>query len=146
MKFEKVFEVKWADVDQNKHVRHSAYYDYGAYVRVRFFTEHGYGAQQFDEIGLGPILFKEVCHFIKEIGPDDTVRVNILKGEINEDASRWTLHHEIFNQDELKVAHITGTGAWMDTGKRKLTAPPPDLAEALHDLPPGEEYVYKREG
>lgn len=144
MKFEKIFEVKWADVDQNRHVRHSAYYDYGAYVRIRFITESGYGAKKSDEIHLGLILFKEECHFIREISPDDKVRVNILKGDINKDGSRWTVYHEIYNQNEEKVAHIKAIGAWMDTSKRKLTIPPADLANAFHKLSTGEDYVYKK--
>lgn len=144
MKFEKVFEVKWADVDQNRHVRHSAYYDYGAYVRIRLITETGYGAQKSDEIHLGLILFQEHCHFIKEISPDDQVRVNMLKGDINNDGSRWTVYHEIYNQHEEKVAHIKATGAWMNTKKRKLMTPPADLAKAFHKLPVGEDYIYKK--
>lgn len=144
MKFEKTIEVKWADVDQNRHVRHSAYYDYGAFVRIRFITEAGYGAKKCEEIKLGPILFKEECSFIKEINPDDTLRVNMLKGQISEDVSRWTVYHEIYNQTGEKVAHIKATGAWMDTEKRKLTIPPKDLAKAFNDLPIGEDYSYKK--
>ena len=144
IKFEKTFEVKWSDVDQNRHVRHSAYYDYGAHVRIRFITESGYGAQKSDEIKLGLILFKEECSFIKEISPDDILRVNMLKGEINDDCSRWVIYHEIYNQHDQKVAHITGKGAWMNTEKRKTTSPPKDLANAFHQLPVGEDFVYKK--
>jgi acyl-CoA thioester hydrolase len=144
MKFEKKFEVKWADLDPNGHVRHSAYYDYGGYIRIRFISESGYGQKKLAELKLGPILFKEECHFIKEIGMGDVLRVNILKGEISSDCSRWIVHHEIFSQDEQKVAHITAQGAWLNTEKRILTSPPTDLAKAFHRLPPGEGFNYKR--
>lgn len=144
MKFEKTIEVRWADVDQNKHVRHSAYYDYGAHVRVRFISEAGYGSQKFDEIKIGPILFKEECSFIREIMPDDILRINMLKGKINIDCSRWIVYHEIYNQHNQKLAHIKAKGAWMDTEKRKITSPPIDLANAFHQLPFGEDYVYKK--
>lgn len=142
--FEKIIEVKWADVDQNRHVRHSAYYDYGAFVRIRFISESGFDAHKLSDLKIGPILFKEECSFIKEIHPDDILRVNVLNGETSEDGARWTLHHELFNQHNNKVAHITAIGAWMDTEKRRLTTPPQKLADAFNSLQSGEDYVYQK--
>lgn len=142
--FEKIIEVKWADVDQNKHVRHSAYYDYGAFVRIKFISGSGFDANKMSNLQLGPILFKEECSFIREIHPDDTLRVNVLIGSTTEDGSRWILHHEIYNQHNNKVAHITAKGAWMDLEKRKLTTPPQKLADAFRNLPSGEDYVYQK--
>jgi acyl-CoA thioester hydrolase len=142
--FEKKIEIKWADVDQNRHVRHSAYYDYGAFVRIKFMSEAGFGAYKMSELNIGPILFKEGCSFIKEVHPDDILRVNVLGGSMSEDGSRWTLYHELFNQNNEKVAHISAVGAWMDTEKRKLTTPPIELAKAFQSLTYGEEYVYKK--
>lgn len=143
MKFEKEIEVRWSDVDPNRHVRHSSYYEYGAHVRIRFFAENGFDAGKMKELKMGPVLFKEECSFIKEIQPDDTILINILKGDILPDCSKWTLHHEIFGQNG-KSAHITISGAWLDLDKRKLTVPPKELAELFHKLPEGEEYVYRK--
>ena len=39
--FEKKPEIRWSDLDPNYHVKHSAYYDYGAYSRISFFNDHG---------------------------------------------------------------------------------------------------------
>ena len=143
-KFEKSIEVKWADVDQNRHVRHSAYYDYGAFVRVKFITHSGFDAKALGKLKIGPILFKEECSFIKEIHPDDTLRVNMLNGLSNNDGARWIVHHEIFNQHNEKVAHMTAKGAWMDLEKRKLTMPPKELAVAFNSLEVGNDYSYKK--
>ncbi len=143
-KFEKKIEVRWSDSDQNRHVRHSSYYDYGAHARIRFFMERGFDFSQLEELRIGPILFKEECSFIREIRPDDTITINILKGKVTEDGSRWILHHEIFDQHGEKKAHITVKGAWIDLDRRKLTNPPLGLAEAFLELPPGEEYVYQK--
>lgn len=142
--FEKVIEVRWADVDQNGHVRHSAYNDYGAHVRIKLFSEFGFGADKMKALNLGPILFHEECSFIREIKPDDTVRVNVLRGQMKPDGSRWIIHHEIFNQDNVKVAHISVKGAWIDTDKRTLTVPPAELAEIFNRLPEGSHFVYKK--
>lgn len=143
-KFKKTIHVRWSDCDPNRHVRHSAYYDYGAHVRIRFFSELGFSADKMNALNLGPILFKEECSFIKEIRPEDTVTVNVLKGEITPDGARWKLHHEIYNQHGEKSAHITIKGAWLDLKARKLTLPPIELAQAMHELTAGEDYVYRK--
>ncbi|MFO0488582.1 MAG: hypothetical protein ACK5ZY_09960, partial [Cyclobacteriaceae bacterium] len=40
-KFLLPIQVRWSDIDQNRHLRHSAYYDYGATVRIACFSQHG---------------------------------------------------------------------------------------------------------
>lgn len=141
--FRTKIEVRWADVDQNRHVRHSAYYDYGAHCRTRFFNSIGYDVNKISAHNIGPILFKEECSFIKEIQIDETLYVNMLKGAILPDGSRWTLHHEIFNDKDEKKAHLTVKGAWMDLSLRRLTIPPNELVEAFHSLTLGEAFTYK---
>lgn len=136
--------VRWADADPNLHVRHSSYYDYGAHARIMLFDHLGYGLDEFNELRLGPILFSESCQFIRELHPNRPITVNTLRGDIRADGARWTLYHEIFNHNEEKAAHIKITGAWIDLDKRKLTIPPPDMAEGLLALPFGEDYVYKK--
>lgn len=144
-KYEKEIEVRWADVDANRHVRHSAYYDYGAHIRIRFFADIGFDGNKMSELNFGPVAFKEECSFLKEVHTNDTIRINLLKGTINEDCSRWTIHHEIFNQHNVKCAHITISGAWMDLKKRKLIAPPIKLRDAIVALPDGEAFVYRKQ-
>jgi acyl-CoA thioester hydrolase len=143
-KFETEIAVRWSDVDHNKHVRHSAYNDYGAHARIQFFIHTGYDAARMDELNIGPILFHEECFFIKEIKLEDTIRINVLRGRIKEDGSRWVFHHEIFNSKNEKVAHITVTGAWMDMNHRKLTVPPKEIADSMLALVEGEPFVYKK--
>ena len=81
---------------------------------------------------------------LREIRPDEVISVNLLKGHVNADGSRWTLHHEIFNQQGKKAAHISIQGAWLDLEQRKLSKPPQDLADAIHQLAEGEAYTYKK--
>lgn len=145
MSFEKTIEVRWADTDPNQHVRHSAYYDYGAHSRIRFFEANGFDASTMRKLNIGPVIFKEECTFIRELHLNDTIKINLLiDKETNADGSRWILHHEIFTQTGEKSAHITLKGAWIDLEKRKLTIPPKELAIAFHKLPIGENYIHKK--
>ena len=144
MEFDKQIEVRWADCDANRHVRHSAYYDFGAHCRIKFFTELGYDAAKLSQMNIGPILFKEECNFIKELKAEDTITVKLLRGNISADGGRWELHHEILNGKGEKSAHISTKGAWRDLAKRKLTIPPQDLVAHIQSLPEGDFYVYKK--
>ncbi len=144
MIYEKQIAVRWSDCDPNRHVRHSAYYDYGAHIRIRFFDDFGFSVQKLEDLGIGPIIFKEECSFIRELKANDTITINILKGELREDISRWVLHHEIFNQEGVKCAQVSLLGAWIDLDKRKLTIGPEKLAEAFHQLEQGDYYSYKK--
>lgn len=142
MKFEKEIEVRWADVDQNRHVRHSAYYDYGAHTRVAYLLSVGYDAERFGKENFGPILFHEECTFLKEIKANDRVRINMRIGEMRPDGSRWTIHHELFNGDGDKLAHLSVKGAWMDLKERKLIPAPEALKTGFENLEKGEGFVY----
>lgn len=142
--FEKQIEVRWADADVNGHVRHTAYYDYGGHARIRFFESLGFNSSLMTKLSIGPILFKEECNFIKELLLEDTITVNLKKGAVSEDGSKWVVHHEIFNSKGEKSAHITAKGAWLNLKTRKLCVPPKEMAEAFHNLTFGEEYVYKK--
>ena len=60
--FEKNIEIRWSDLDPNHHLRHSAYYDYGAYSRICFLNEHGLTAEIMLQHNIGPYFSgKNAC-------------------------------------------------------------------------------------
>ena len=117
-------EIRWSDLDPNFHLRHSVYYDFGAFARVAFFNSVGITPQLMVQHNIGPILFKEECIFKKEIRFEDKVTINIKLDKIKTDYARWSIVHEIFRNDNTLAAVISVDGAWIDTLKRKLTTPP----------------------
>ncbi|MCB0476952.1 MAG: acyl-CoA thioesterase [Crocinitomicaceae bacterium] len=143
-KFQVSVEVRWSDVDQNRHVRHSAYYDYGAHARIKFLESVGFDAHTLGKLNIGPILFKEQCNFLKELSPSGRITINVLKGEISEGSPKWVLYHEIFNEKGEKAAHIKAEGAWMDLKERKVALPPHELFEHFDSLEQGEDFVYQK--
>jgi acyl-CoA thioester hydrolase len=56
--YSKKIEIRWADLDPNFHVLHSKYYDFGAYCRMSFLTEHGMTAAWMVEKNIGPIILR----------------------------------------------------------------------------------------
>ena len=140
--FFKPVEIRWSDLDPNFHVRHSVYYDMGAYVRMCFLTEHGLSTSVLLKHQLGPILFREECVFKREIHFQDSVSINLLLKQCTTTYSRWTMQHEIIKNGETVSAIITVDGAWLDTARRKLTVPSEFVAPTFEQLPRAHDFKW----
>jgi len=134
--FTKEIHIRWADLDPNFHVRHSAYYDFGAQHRVEILEQLGMSMRIMQEQHFGPILFREECVFKREMRMNQKVFISTKVGKIKEDASRWTLIHEFINDKDELLATITVDGAWMDTKLRKIANPTPQIALDVMNLMP----------
>ncbi len=108
--FAKDIQIRWSDLDPNFHLRHSVYYDWGAWCRVEFLNEHGLTADVMMELHFGPILFREECVFRKEIRSGDAVTIDLAVVKSRKDYSRWSIrHHVIKNGGELcAVLNVDG--------------------------------------
>lgn len=137
--YSKKLEVRWADLDPNFHVLHSKYYDFGAYCRMSFFTEHGITPALMIEKNIGPIIFREECLFKREIKFGDSVEVFLWLSKCNEEASRWSMVHEIRTNGDTLAAVITISGAWIDTKVRKLAKKLPEVCKTGLNLIPKTE-------
>src|SRR5678815_4527998 len=88
-------QVRWSDLDPNVHLRHSVYYDWGAFCRVAFFQEYKLTTETMAQLRIGPILFREECVFRKEIRLGDKVTIDLRLAKAKKDFSRWTIQHTI---------------------------------------------------
>src|SRR3712207_3918205 len=91
----KQIEIRWSDLDPNFHVRHSVYYDFGAYARMSALIQLGLTVQILQAHQVGPILFREECAFKRELHFGDDVTINLQLAKASLSYSRWTIQHEI---------------------------------------------------
>ena len=140
--FIKSIEIRWSDLDPNFHLRHSVYYDFGAYSRICFLDQFELNAVFMAEHHLGPILFREECVFRKEIRFGDQVTVDLQLLKARKDQSRWTIQHNIYKNEQSLAAVLTVEGAWIDTGKRKLTNPPAKVCEVFEAMPRSDRFEW----
>ncbi|WP_018627381.1 acyl-CoA thioesterase [Niabella aurantiaca] len=133
--FIRELQIRWSDLDLNGHLRHSVYYDWGAYCRIRFLSEKGLTTTRMMELRVGPVIFREECVFKKEIRPGDPVFIDLELTRSRRDFSRWGMQHRIYKDAHTLAAIISLEGAWMDTLKRKLTIPPSEVAAAYNVMP-----------
>jgi acyl-CoA thioester hydrolase len=138
----KIVEIRWADLDPNFHLRHSVYYDYGAYCRVSFLEEYGLSNLKMQELSIGPILFREEAVFRREIRLGDRLSINLALAKARTDYSRWTIRHELIKNQTILAAVITVEGAWLHTLQRKLATPPPEVAFVFEQMPKTEQFEW----
>lgn len=139
-KYSKKIEIRWADLDPNFHVLHSKYYDFGAYCRMAFLTEHGITTKVMMDNHIGPIIFREECLFKREIQFGDELEVFLKLSKCNEDGSRWSMVHELWINGDTLAAFITIDGAWLDTAIRKLAKPLQVCKTGLELIPKTENF------
>lgn len=140
--FSKQLSFRWSDLDPNFHVRHSAYYDFGAQHRIEILESLGLTMKVLQANHFGPILFREECVFRKEIGLSDTIFMHTKISKMRPDASRWSIVHEFKNADDKVCATITVDGAWMDTKLRKIANPTPEIAmKTMNSMPKTADFI-----
>lgn len=137
-------EVRWSDLDPNFHLRHSVYYDYGAYCRICFLNEYGISTEFLLEHKIGPILFREECVFKREIKSGDKISIDLQLLKAREDISRWSIRHHIYKNGEELCAILTLDGAWIDTVRRKLSAPPEKIRAGFALMPRPEGFEWSK--
>jgi len=115
-------------------MRHTAYNDYAAEVRVRFFQKQGLSINEFAKLNIGPVLFKEETSFLKEIHIGENITVKMELEGISKGIERWRFNHQIFNEKGELAAEIKVYGAWIDLVKRKLTTPPQKFVTIFENL------------
>jgi len=140
--FVKEIQVRWSDLDPNVHLRHSVYYDWGAYCRITFLEEHHLTTSVLQHLQIGPILFREECVFRREIRLGDKVTINLRLLKAKRDFSRWTIEHTVKKNHDIVSAVITVDGAWLDLAKRKLATPTGEVQLTFADMPKSENFQW----
>lgn len=140
----KPLEIRWSDLDPNFHLRHSVYYDFGAYARITFLSEHGLTPEFMLKHQFGPIIFREECVFKREIRMGDIISIDVELLKSRPDHSRWSIQHRIMKNGDEIAAIITLDGAWIDVVKRKLTVPPDTVKHVFDKMPKAEHFMWEK--
>jgi acyl-CoA thioester hydrolase len=134
------FQVRWADLDMNRHMRNTAYSEYATDVRVSFLEEHGFGFAEFARRGFGPVIHREEATYSREIGPGAAFEIDYRVAGLAPDGSRWRVEHRVVRADGKQAAVLRIDGVWLDMGSRRPIPPPPELLEALRRVARTPDY------
>lgn len=125
----KEFEVRWSDVDANRHLANSAYINFMAHTRMTFLWEMGLDQRLLEEHQIGPVVFFEHMYYFKEVFPGRPIRVSLEVAGMSEDGKFFEFHHNFYDSKGKNVAHCEMMGAWMSLKTRSLISLPQQLLQ-----------------
>mgnify|MGYP000108971719 CR=1 FL=1 len=93
----KAFEVRWSDLDANRHLANSAYTNFMSHARMSFLIESGLDLPEMVEQNLGPVVFFEHMHYLREVLPGTGVRVSVEVAGLSRDGMFFEFHHNFYD-------------------------------------------------
>jgi acyl-CoA thioester hydrolase len=136
----KTYEIRWSDIDANGHVNYAAYIDAAGDLRYRFFTEHGFPPERFEQLGVGPIYTALHAEFFREVRMGETVTITYEMSGLSPQGARWKVHHDVFKANGKKAVSIDIEGAILNLTTRKPALPIPELSETFNLIPRSADF------
>ena len=128
----KQFEVRWSDVDANRHLANSAYINFMSHARMSYLMELGFDQRMMAKHQIGPIVFYEHMYYFKEVFPGRPIRVSLEVMGMGEDGKFFEFHHNFYDVEGRNVAHCEMMGAWISLETRKLIGLPKELLQVFN--------------
>ena len=138
--YEERFDVRWSDLDANRHVRNTIFSEFATHTRFRMLEAQGFPQARFEAARFGPVMFREEIRYRRELVFGERVAVNVLFAGLAGDGSQWRVHQEVTRADGREAAVLTIDGAWIHLDSRTLVAPPVELLDILRALPRTDDF------
>jgi acyl-CoA thioester hydrolase len=134
------FEVRWSDLDANRHLRNTIYSEFATHTRFRLLESHGFSQARFEALRFGPVMFREEIRYRRELMFGDVATVSVRFAGLAADGSQWRVVQEVTRSDGKQAAVLTIDGAWIHLDTRKLVAPPDELLTLIQRLPRTKDF------
>lgn len=136
----KKFEIRWSDIDANRHLANSAYINFMSHTRMGFLSEKGFTMQEMLKFGVSPVVFYEHIHYYKEAFHGHPITVSLEVSGLSEDGMFFKFDHNFYNDKGENLAYCEIFGAWIDLKTRKLSALPKELLALTKIFPKSKDY------
>ncbi len=132
--FLKQFEIRWSDLDANRHLANSAYINFMSHTRMSYLGQLGFNQKTMAQYQIGPVVFYEHLYYFKEVFPGKPIQVSLGFNGMSENGMFFEFQHDFYDGNGKNFARCEMMGAWMDLGTRKLTELPQDFLEAFKKI------------
>lgn len=119
--FFKEFEIRWSDLDANRHMANSAYINFMSHTRMAYLGQLGFNQKSMAVHNIGPVVFYEHVYYFKEAFPGRPVKVSLELVGMSEDGMFFEFRHNFYDANGKNFARCEMMGAWIDLKERKLT-------------------------
>lgn len=138
--YKKQFEIRWSDVDANRHLANSAYTNFMSHTRMAFLIEQGFTIKELAINNIGPVVFYEHMHYFKEAFMGQPITVSLEVSGLSEDGTFFKFDHNFYNHKGENIAFCEMFGAWIDLKARKITNLPKVLMDLADSFPKSQDY------
>lgn len=129
------YEVRWTDIDSNRHVRYSAYIDAAAEQRFRFFNEHDLPPEVFEKLDVGPVYTTLNVYFYREVRLGETLTICYTLTGLSPSGTRWKVQHDFLKANNKKAVSVSLEGAILDLTTRQPVAPTSQVMQVFLLVP-----------
>lgn len=136
----KEFDIRWSDIDANRHLANTAYINYMSHTRMGFLIENGFGQKEMAENKLGPVVFYEHVYYFREVFPGKPVKVSLQLKGLSEDGMYFEFVHNFYDHKGRNFASCEMMGGWMDLETRKLRGLPKELFDNLNTIERSDDF------
>jgi len=133
--FECQFDVRWADLDANRHVRNTIFSDFATHTRFQLLETLGFSQSRFEALRFGPVVLKEEIRYRREVVFGDKLRVNVCCSGLAMDCSQWRVRQDVRRADGKEAVVLAIQGGWIDLDQRKAIVPPAMLSALMREIP-----------
>jgi acyl-CoA thioester hydrolase len=129
--YSKEFDVRWSDLDANRHMANSAYQNFMSHTRMAYLIENDFGHREMEQFQTGPVIFTENIYYFREIRQGHPITVTCELSGMSADGSLFSFRHNFYDHKGRNVARGLMMGAWMNLKERSITSLHKDLLEKI---------------
>lgn len=138
--YKKEFEIRWSDVDANRHLANSAYVNFMSHTRVAFFETHGFSLSNLTKFDISPVIFYEHIYYFKEAFLGMPITVSLEISGVSKDGMFFKVVHNFYNPKGENLAHCEMLGAWINLKTRELMALPEQFLKQMETFPKTDDF------
>lgn len=138
--FFKEFDIRWSDLDANRHLANSAYINFMSHTRMAYLGQLGFNQKSMAQYNIGPVVFYEHMYYFKEVFAGKPVKVSLGFNGMSEDGTFFEFQHDFYDAKGRNFARCEMMGAWMDLEERKLTPLPQIFMDAFDKVERAENF------
>lgn len=138
--YSRTYEIRFSDIDANRHVNYAAYIDAAGDLRYRFFTEHGFPPERFAGLGIGPVYTSIHAEFLREVSMGEVITITYAVSGLSPSGARWKVHHDILKSSGKKAVMLDLEGVILDLSTRKPALPGPELLQTFQRIPRSPDF------
>ncbi len=144
--YSRPYQVRWTDIDANRHVRYSAYIDAAAELRYRFFTDRNLPPEAFDDLGVGPVYTSLTANFYREVRLGETLTITYTLTGLSPQGIRWKVQHNFLKANGKKAVTVSLEGTILNLATRQPAVPTPEIMAVFQQVPRSKDFEELADG